>query len=67
MRRLAKTGSYWICHIGVAILLTYLITGNWAAALAIGVLEPTVQAVVYFLHEWAWEERRPANAPATMP
>lgn len=55
MRVLAKTASYWICHIAVASGLAFALTGQWRAALAIGLLEPSVQAVVFLLHERAWE------------
>ncbi len=55
MERLFKTGTYWICHITVACTLAYLLTRNWHAALAIGFLEPSVQAVVFYFHEMAWE------------
>ena len=58
MLRLFKTGTYWLCHITVAISLAFLLTGNWHAALAIGFLEPTIQALVFYLHELAWERAR---------
>lgn len=58
MRRLAKTASYWGVHICVATGLTYALTGHLAAAMAVGLLEPTVQAVVFFLHDWLWERGR---------
>ncbi len=48
MLTLFKTGTYWMCHITVAFTLAYLLTGNWHAALAIGLLEPSVQAVVFY-------------------
>ena len=54
MLTLFKTGTYWVCHITVAFTLAYLLTGNWHAALAIGLLEPSVQAVVFYFHEIAW-------------
>ena len=57
MRRIAKTASYWCVHISVAITLAYLLTGNLAAAMAIGFLEPTVQAFVFYFHEWLWERK----------
>jgi uncharacterized membrane protein len=62
MRRLAKTGSYWVVHITVAVTVAWVLTGNLAAAMAIGLLEPTVQAFVFYIHEWLWE--RKATAPA---
>lgn len=55
MRTLAKTGTYWVCHITVASGLAYALTGQLHAALAIGLLEPSVQAVVFLLHERFWE------------
>lgn len=54
MRMLAKTGTYWVCHILVASGLAYALTGQLRAALAIGLLEPSVQAVVFLLHERIW-------------
>ena len=58
MRQIAKTGTYWVTHIIVAVTLAWVLTGNLAAAMAIGLLEPTVQAVVFYLHERLWERRR---------
>ena len=60
MRRLAKTGSYWLVHITVAVAVAWALTGNLAAAMAIGLLEPTVQAFVFYIHEWLWERKMPA-------
>lgn len=63
MRRLAKTGSYWVVHITVAVAVAWALTGNLAAALAIGLLEPTVQAFVFYVHEWLWERKSAEPAP----
>lgn len=54
-RMLAKTASYWVAHITVASSLAYALTGNLHAALGIGLLEPSIQAVVFFFHERIWE------------
>ena len=62
MRRIAKTASYWCVHIGVAVTLAYLITGSLAAAMAIGFMEPTVQAFVFYIHEWLWERKAGQSA-----
>jgi uncharacterized membrane protein len=64
MRTLIKTGTYWVCHISVAAMLAYILTGDLRAAAAIGLLEPTVQAFVFYVHEWLWEApgRRPEGA-----
>ena len=53
---LKKTGSYYVTHMSVAAVVAYAVTGDWVAALTLSMLEPTVQAVVYFFHERAWQK-----------
>lgn len=62
-----KTLSYFAVHLTVAALVAYAVTGNLAAAMAIGLIEPTVQAVAYFLHERVWERRFPGGPTARLP
>lgn len=66
MRLALKTGSYSIMHLTVAIAVTYAITQDWRAALAVGLIEPAVQTVAYALHErvWARIERSKEASPA---
>lgn len=52
--KLNKTLTYGVMHLVVAMAVAYAVTGSLAAALAIGLLEPAVQTVAYFLHEKAW-------------
>lgn len=49
-----KTISYAVMHMSIAILIAYILSGNWKVALAIGLLEPCVQTVAYFFHERTW-------------
>lgn len=63
MRTLSKTATYFMMHLTVAILLAYALTGDWAVALSIGILEPLVQAVFFAGHERLWEGRRTRRAP----
>lgn len=51
---LQKTASYYLVHITVASAVAYAVTGNLYAALTLSLLEPSVQAVVYFFHDKAW-------------
>ena len=65
-----KTGSYYLTHITVAAAVAYAVTGNLAASLTLSLVEPTVQAIVYFFHERAWdavERSRAAAADGAMP
>jgi len=51
---LAKTLSYGLMHVTVAITLAYLITRNFALALSIGLIEPAVQTCCFYCHEKGW-------------
>ena len=66
-----KTGSYSVMHLLVAVGVAYAVTQDWRAALAVGLIEPMVQTVAYFVHDRVWsriERRRVAEpAPAGLP
>ena len=44
-------------HITVAMLVGYFVTGSLTMAIALSLLEPTVQAVAFFFHEKIWEAK----------
>lgn len=46
-RTLKKTLSYYIVHISVAMMVAYVITGNFWIAATLSLLEPTVQAFAF--------------------
>jgi uncharacterized membrane protein len=50
-----KTASYYVTHITVAAMVAYLLTGDFIVAITLSLLEPTVQAFVYFFHERLWQ------------
>lgn len=52
-----KTGSYAVMHLMVAITVAYVLTQDWRAALAIGIIEPIVQTVAFYFHDRAWSRR----------
>lgn len=54
MRLAAKTASWSLTHMLVAIAVAYALTRNWQAALAVGLIEPVFQTLAYALHERAW-------------
>lgn len=64
MRSLAKTTSYALMHLTVAIAVAYALTNDWRIALGVGIVEPLVQTVAYTIHErlWAGRDRETANA-----
>ena len=57
MQMVAKTGTYGVMHMVVAIAVAYAISGDWRVALAIGFVEPIVQTVAYCFHELAWRRK----------
>lgn len=50
----AKTATYALMHFTVAIAVAYALTGSWALALAIGIVEPFVQTFAFAVHERLW-------------
>ena len=60
-RDLSKTISFLVLHLLVGFTVAYLFTGSWVIAGGIALVEPLVNAVVFFFHERAWETgKRPA-------
>lgn len=57
MRVAAKTASWSLVHMTVAIAVAYALTRNWQAALAVGLIEPLFQTIAFALHERAWSGR----------
>jgi len=67
-RDLSKTLSFLALHLLVGFSVAYIFTGSLAIAGGIALIEPLVNAVVFFFHERAWQalgrRRRPTAAPA---
>lgn len=61
---LKKTASYYVMHITVAAMVAYAVTGDAFMALTLSLVEPTVQAFAFFLHEKAWSRAALAAASA---
>ena len=60
-----KTLSYYIMHITVAMLVAYAVTGNFWMAVTLSLLEPTVQAFAFYIHEKPWNKRDQKAAQST--
>lgn len=54
-RSLLKAISYRVIGTLTTAILTYVITGDVGAALAIGAVEPFAKIVIFYLHERAWQ------------
>jgi len=50
-------------HFVVAIGVTYALTRDWAAALAVGLIEPVVQTFAFLLHDRIWARLERKRAP----
>lgn len=53
-RDLTKTLTFLALHLAVGFTVAYLFTGSVAIAGGIALVEPLVNAVVFFFHERAW-------------
>jgi len=62
LRSLLKAITYRVTGTLTTTLIVLLMTGEWGIALAVGVVEPFVKIVIYYLHERAWQ-LVPRNAP----
>lgn len=56
-RDLAKTVSFLGLHLMVGFAVAFAFTGSFALAGGIALVEPCVNAVVFFFHERAWNEK----------
>ncbi len=56
MKMLAKTLSYSVMHMIVAISVAYALSGDWLVAISIGLIEPIVQTFFYYIHENTWKK-----------
>ena len=52
----AKTLSYSVMHMIVAVAVAYAISGSMWVALGIGLIEPVVQTAAYHFHERSWQK-----------
>ena len=52
----AKTVSYGVMHVCVAVTVAYVLSGNLAIALTIGLIEPMVQTCTFYFHERGWRK-----------
>lgn len=55
-KTLAKTATYYVMHITVAMAVAYAVTGNLMTSIALSLLEPTIQAFAFFAHEKVWQK-----------
>ena len=55
-KTLAKTATYYVMHITVAMIVAYAVTGNLMTSIALSLLEPTIQAFAFFAHEKVWQK-----------
>lgn len=49
-----KTASFAVVHFTVAIAVGYAITGSFALATAVAIVEPLVNTVAFHIHERVW-------------
>lgn len=53
-RELVKTLSFAVLHFVVGFTVSYVLTGSFAIASAIAIVEPLANTVVFYFHERGW-------------
>ncbi len=53
---IAKTVTYSMMHVVVAVTVAYVLSGSFAVALSIGLIEPLVQTFTFYFHERGWKK-----------
>jgi uncharacterized membrane protein len=66
-RDLAKTISYLAIHLIVGFSVAYALTGSFAIAGGIALIEPCLNAVAFYFHEKAWRLRDRRKMTALQP
>lgn len=66
-RDLAKTMSYLAIHLIVGFSVAYALTGSFAIAGGIALIEPCLNAVAFYFHEKAWRLRDRRRGTALQP
>lgn len=56
LRSFLKAVTYRITGTVTTAMLVLAVTGEWAMAFAVGLVEPAVKIVIYYLHERAWQQ-----------
>lgn len=57
---LAKTVTFLLLHLAVGFSVAYAFTGSLSMAGGIALVEPLVNAVVFFFHEKVWRKGLPS-------
>jgi uncharacterized membrane protein len=52
----AKTITYSMMHVTVAVIVAYILSDSLAIALSIGLIEPMVQTCTFYFHERGWKK-----------
>ncbi len=52
---LVKTATFAALHFSVGFGVTYALTGSLAISTGVALIEPSVNTVVFFFHEKAWQ------------
>lgn len=54
-RDIVKTLTFACVHFSVAFTIGYLLTGSFAVATGMALIEPCANTVAFFFHEQAWK------------
>ena len=59
---MAKSATFGVMHLGIAFVVSYLLTGSVAIAGAITLVEPVANTVAHYFFDRWWERRARARS-----
>jgi uncharacterized membrane protein len=63
---MAKTATFGVLHVGTSFVVTYGITGSYAMAGVVTVVEPLVNTVMHYFFDEYWDHPKAVAARAAM-
>jgi uncharacterized membrane protein len=63
---MAKTATFGVLHVGTSFVVTYAITGSYAMAGVVTVVEPLVNTVMHYFFDAYWEHPKAVAARARL-
>lgn len=67
MPNLAKTLTFALLHFAVGFSVTFAFTGSLAIAGGVAIVEPLINAVVFYFHELGWQRFGARRSAARQP
>ncbi|MBF9001372.1 DUF2061 domain-containing protein [Vibrio nitrifigilis] len=58
-----KTISFAVVHFSIAFSVSYLLSGSWLVGGIMATIEPSINTVIFYLHEKLWQRQTQWRCP----